>query len=146
MSDLGTVSGATGIESAIMGVWNSNAALVAQVPVLRLITGRIPQSELMPYVRMEQTGGSGSTRTNKSCYQTAKVAFHVWTENYAAGNAIGQLILNAFANKGFDWASGGVLDMRADGPPVNQQTIMPEVKLWETTLSFVLTTWQGRQD
>ncbi|MEI8374809.1 MAG: hypothetical protein WCJ35_18450 [Planctomycetota bacterium] len=146
MSDLGTIAGATSLESAIGVVWANDAALVAQVPVLRLITGRVPQSELMPYVRMEQTGGSGNARTNKSYYQTARVVFHIWTEDYAGGSAVAQLILNAFANKGFDWTTGAVLDMRADGPPVNNQVHMPEIKLWETTVSFVLTTWQGRQD
>ena len=146
MSDLGVISGATDLESALVAIWNSSTPLIAQVPRLRLITGRVPQSETMPYVRMEQVGGEGTARTNKSYYQTARVLFHVWGESLATGSTIAQLILNAYANKGFNWTTQGVLDMRADGPPVNEQVSTPEIKIWETTVSFALSLWQGRQD
>ena len=58
MSDLGTIAGATGLESAINAIWAANARLAAAVPVDRLITGRVPPSEQMPYVRLEPEGGS----------------------------------------------------------------------------------------
>ena len=67
MSDLGTIAGATGLESAINIIWAANAALVAAVPADRLITGRVPPSEEMPYVRLEPDGGSETTAANRAC-------------------------------------------------------------------------------
>ena len=79
MSDLGTIAAATGLESAINILWAASAALVAQVPADRLITGRVPPSEQMPYVRLEADGGSETSRTNQSIYATEKVVFHIWS-------------------------------------------------------------------
>ncbi len=146
MSDLGTIAGATGLESAINAIWAANAALTAVVPVDRLITGRVPPSEQMPYVRLEPDGGSDEARTNASLYQTEKVRFHVWSDGFDVGRQIHPLIRAAFASMAFNWTSGAVLDMKCDGPPISRQTSDPEIKAWQTTVSFTLTTWHQRQD
>ncbi len=146
MSDLGTIAAATGLESAINILWAASAALVAQVPADRLITGRVPPSEEMPYVRLEADGGSETGRTNQSIYATEKVTFHIWSEGFDTGRAIAPLIRDAFAGMAFDWITGAVLDMKWDGPPVSRQTSDPEIKAWQTTVSFTCSTWQQRQD
>jgi len=146
MSDLGTVLGATGIESAINGVWNSNTALAAAVPVNRLITGRVPPSEEMPYVRLEPEGGREMVRTNASLYSAVNIHFHIWSDTYDVGNAVAGLIQAAFASIAFNWGRGAVLDMKLDGPPVSRQATTPEIKAWETTVNFTCSTWQQRQD
>jgi len=146
MSDLGTITGATGLESAINAIWAANAALNAAVPVDRLITGRVPPSEAMPYVRLEPEAGTNIVRTNLSLYQTERVHFHIWTDGIDAARAIAPLIRAAFASMAFDWVTGAVLDMRWDGPPLSRQTTDPEIKAWQTTVTFTASTWQQRQD
>jgi hypothetical protein len=146
MSDLGTITGAVGLESAINAIWAANAALSAAVPVDRLITGRVPPSQAMPYTRLEPEGGTDARRTNASLYQTERIHFHIWSDGFDIGRAIAPLIRAAFANMAFNWGSGAVLDMKWDGPPVSRQTNDPEIKAWHTTVSFTLQTWQQRQD
>jgi len=146
MSDLGTITGATGLESAINAIWAANAALTAVVPVDRLITGRVPPSEQMPYVRLEPEGGEEHCRTNASLYATEKINFHIWSDGFDTGRAAAPLIRTAFASMAFNWGTGAVLDMKWDGPPVSRQVTDPELKAWQTTVSFTLSTWQQRQD
>ncbi len=146
MSDFGTIAGATGLESAINAIWAANAALVAAVPVDRLITGRVPPSEQMPYVRLEPEGGRETSRSNRTLYAADTIRFHIWSDGFDTGRAIAPLIRNAFASMSFDWTTGGVLDMKWDGPPVSRQTSDPEIKAWQTTVSFTCATWQTRQD
>ena len=110
--------------------------LAAAVPADRLITGRVPPSEQMPYVRLEPAGGSETHRTNASLYATQRVNFHIWTDTFDSGRAIAPLIRNAFASNAFNWGNGAVLDMKSDGPPLSRQTDTPEIKAWQTTLSF----------
>jgi len=146
MSDLGTITGATGLESAVNAIWAANATLIATVPADRLITGRVPPSEQMPYIRLQPEAGSNATRTNRTLYERAKLAFHIWTDGIDAGRAIAQLIRNAFASLAFEWGTGGVTDMRWDGPPLSRQTSDPEIKAWETIVTFTLATWEQRDD
>jgi hypothetical protein len=146
MSDLGTIAGATGLESAINSIWAVNTALTALVPTDRLITGRVPPSEQMPYVRLEPEGGSNTTRSNKSLYQTERVLFHVWSDTFDVGRQIAPLIRAAFASMAFNWGTGAVLDMKWDGPPISRQVTDPELKAWQTTITFTASTWQQRQD
>ena len=146
MSDLGTIAGATGLESALNAIWAADTALSAAVPVDRLITGRVPPSETMPYVRLEPEGGVETERTNASLYSTEKVNFHIWSDGFDVGRAIAPLIRKAFASMAFNWGSGAVLDMKWDGPPVSRQTADREIKAWQTTVSFTCSTWQQRQD
>ncbi len=146
MSDLGTIAGATGLESAINAIWAANTALTALVPADRLITGRVPPSEQMPYVRLEPEGGSNTTRSNKSLYQTERVLFHVWSDTFDVGRQIAPLIRAAFASMAFNWGTGAVLDMQWDGPPISRQVTDPELKAWQTTITFTASTWQQRQD
>jgi hypothetical protein len=144
--DLGTIAGATGLESALNALWAANAALAAAVPADRLITGRVPPSEEMPYVRLEPEGGSESERTNASLYATERVSFHIWSDGIDAARAIARLIRDCFASNSFNWGSGAVLDMKWDGPPLSRQTSDPEIKAWQTTVSFTCSTWQQRVD
>ena len=146
MSDLGTIAGAAGMEAAINAIWAANAALAAAVPADRLITGRVPPSEIMPYVRLEPEGGRELSRSNKSIYARETIRFHIWTDGVDAGRAIAPLVRNAFASMAFNWITGAVLDMKWDGPPASQQTTDPEIKAWRTTVSFTCTTWQQRTD
>ncbi len=146
MTDLGTIPGAVGLESAINAIWADNAALIAQVPADRLITGRVPPSEQMPYVRLEPDGGNETDRTNASLYCTERIQFHVWSDGFDVGRDIARLIRSAFASMAFNWTTGAVLDMKWDGPPVSRQTTDPEIKAWQTTVSFTCTTWQARTD
>ncbi len=144
--DYGTISGANSLESAINTIWAGNALLAAAVPADRLITGRVPPSEQMPYVRLEPAGGTVTQRTNASLYATQRVNFHIWTDTFDSGRAIAPLIRNAFASNSFNWGNGAVLDMKSDGPPLSRQTNTPEIKAWQTTLSFTCATWHERQD
>lgn len=146
MSDLGTIPGATGLESAINTIWAANAALVAAVPADRLITGRVPPSEQMPYVRLEPEGGAENGRTNRTLYASEKITFHIWSDTFDVARSIHPLIRNAFAGLAFDWGTAGVLDMKWDGPPLSRQTSDPEIKAWQTSVSFTCTTWQQRED
>jgi hypothetical protein len=146
MSDLGTIPGATGLESAINAIWADKAALAALVPADRLITGRVPPSEEMPYVRLEPDAGGNTQRTNASLYQTAKIAFHVWSDTFDAGRQVAAAVRDAFASMAFDWVTGAVLDMRWDGPPASRQTTDPEIKAWETVVIFTAATWLSRDD
>ena len=101
----------------------------------------------MPYVRLEPEGGPENGRTNRTIYAAAKVSFHIWSDAIdIARTTIAPLIYAAFASMAFDWGSGGVLDMKWDGPPTSRQTTDPEIKAWETTVSFTCTTWQTRTD
>jgi hypothetical protein len=144
--DLGTINDANGLESAINAIWAANVALIALVPADRLITGRVPPSEQMPYVRLEPEGGAETGRSNASLYATEKISFHIWSDTIDAGQAIAPLIRNCFASNAFNWTTGAVLDMKWDGPPASRQTTDPEIKAWQTTVTFTCSTWQQRQD
>ena len=146
MSDLGTIAGATGLESAVNAIWAADTALTALVPADRLITGRVPPSEKMPYVRLEPETGGNTIRSNASLYQSERVSFHIWSDTFDAGRQIAPLVRAAFASMAFDWGSGAVLDMRWDGPPATRQTTDPEIKAWETVVTFTAATWHARQD
>jgi hypothetical protein len=146
MSDLGTIAGATGLESAINTIWAANAALVAAVPADRLITGRVPPSEQMPYVRLEPEGGRELSRTNASIYASETILFHIWSDGFDSGRTIAALIRNAFASMAFNWTSGAVMDMQWGGPAVSRQASEPEIKAWQTTVTFTASTWQQRED
>ena len=144
MSDLGTIAGATGLESAINAIWAANAALAAAVPADRLITGRVPPSEQMPYVRLEPEGGSNTTgATTASTRRSGSSSTSGRTDSTSAGT-IAPLIRAAFASMAFNWGTGAVLDMKWDGPPVSRQATDPEIKAWQTTVTFTATTWQQR--
>jgi hypothetical protein len=144
--DLGTIAGAANLESAINTIWANNAALVAVVPADGLITGRVPPSQKMPYVRLDPQGGQEEYRSNVSVYATERIAFHVWTDTVDAGRAIAPVIRDAFNSNEFNWTVGAVLDMKWDGPPETQQVTDPEIKAWQTTVHFTLKTWTQRQD
>lgn len=147
MSDLGTIAGATGLESAVNTIWAQTAALVALVPADRFLNGRIPPSQAMPYVRLESDGGQEHTRTNLNLYASHKLHFHIWTDGTTDFDlTIAAAIRNAFASIAFDWTSGGVTDMKWTGPPTSRQTTDPEIVAWQTTLSFSAETWEQRQD
>jgi hypothetical protein len=146
MSDLGTITGASSLADAVHAIWAGNTALCAAVPADRFLTGRVPGSEEMPYVRLELREGGTIQRSNATLYQTQKLAFHVWSDKFDEGDGIAPLIVAAFASMAFDWASGGVTDMRWDGPAAARQTNDPEIKAWETVVMFTVNIWQTRQD
>jgi len=147
MSDLGTIPGATGLESALNLIWADNSAICAIVPADRLLFGRIPTSEKMPYVRLEPGDGQESVITNRTIYATHKVTFHIWSDGTSDVDLqLWPLIRNAFSAMIFDWVTGGVTNMKWDGPPSSRQTTNPEIQAWETTMSFTCQTWQTRTD
>ncbi len=146
MSDLGTIAGTTSLAQALHALWAANSALVAVVPADRAITGRVPPSEEMPYVRLSLADAGNKQRTNATLYQAQRVSFHLWTDTFDAGDAAAPLIQAAFASMAFNWGSGGVTDMRQEGTPATTQTTDPEIKAWETTVTFTANTWQTRQD
>ena len=101
----------------------------------------------MPYIRLEPEGGIETGRTNATIYATERVTFHIWSDAIdAAKTTIAPLIRNAFASMAFDWGTGGVCDMKWDGPPASRQTTDPEIKAWVTPVSFTAATWQARTD
>lgn len=146
MGSLGTIAGATTLAQAIHKIWAANAALHAAVPDERFLTGRMPPSEEMPYVRLELDGSGNVQRTSSTLYQKQGVVFHVWTDDFDAGEALVPLIRSAFESQEFDWTTGGVLDLRQDGTADTNQTNIPEIKAWETTVRFTANTWEQRQD
>ena len=87
-----------------------------------------------------------SCRTNASIYAIETIRFHIWSDGIDAGRAIAPLIRNAFASMAFNWTTGAVLDMKWNGPPPSNQTTDPEIKAWQTTVTFTCSTWQARQD
>ena len=146
MPNLGTIPDTTSLAQAIHAIWAANTALIAVVPADRSLTGRVPPSEEMPYVRVAFSDSGNISRTNKTLYQTQLVTFHAWTDTFDAGDALVPLIQNAFASQMFDWGTGGVTDMRQHGAPSTQQTNDPEIKAWETIVEFLAHTWQSRND
>jgi hypothetical protein len=147
LSDLGTIAGASGLESAINLIWAYNASLCAIVPANRLLSGRIPPSEKMPYVRLDPGEGQESIVTNRTIYATHKITFHIWSDGTTDVDLeIWPLIRNAFSAMIFDWGTGGVINMKWDGPPSSKQSTDPEIQAWVTTTSFTCQTWQTRTD
>ena len=147
MSDLGTI--------AAQPAWNRPSTPYGPT-TLRLVAAgarRPPDNRPRPAQRADALRPArtrrrpGHGRTNRTIYAAAKVSFHIWSDAFdIARTTIAPLIHAAFASMAFDWGSGGVLDMKWDGPPTSRQTTDPEIKAWETTVSFTCTTWQTRTD
>ena len=131
---------------AIHQLWAADSALSALVPPERFCTGRVPPSQEMPYCRLELPGGSGIQRSNRTLYEKRPIVFHVWTDTFDQGDAIAPEIRRVLANREFDWQSGGVTDCRPQGPPSTSQTALPEIKAWETVVTFAANTWETRLD
>ena len=146
MSDFGTIAGMSASNRPSTAFGPENSALIAVVSVDRLITGRVPPSEEMPYVRLAPDAGDNTDRTNATLYQAARIVFHIWSDTFDTGRHVATLIRNAFASLAFDWGTGGVLDMRWDGPPASHQTTDAEIKAWETVVTFTARTWEQRKD
>ena len=146
MGQLGTIAGAATLAQAIHAIWGANAALAAAVPIDRFLTGRVPGSEKMPYVRLELTAGGNIQRTSNTLYQKQSVTFHIWTDDFDDGDAIVPTLNAAFASQIFDWSVGGVTDMRQEGTASTSQVSTPEFKAWETVVTFTANTWETRQD
>jgi hypothetical protein len=134
------------LAQAIHQRWAADAALSALVPSDRFCTGRVPPSEEMPYCRLELPGGSQFQRSRQTLYEKQPIKFHVWTDTFDEGDGIVPEIRRVFANQAFDWATGGVLDCRPAGPPSRSQTALPEIKAWETIVTFAAATWDQRLD
>ena len=143
---LGTIPKTASLPQAIHAIWAANAALAAAVPADRFITGRVPGSEEMPYVRLELESGGNIQRSRQSQYQKQVCTFHVWTDTFDAGDAIVPAIRAAFANEEFDWGTGGVTDFRQEGTAGTSQVSTPEYKAWETVVTFAASTWETRVD
>lgn len=146
MSDLGTISGAATLAQAIHGIWAANTALAAAVPADRFLTGRVPGSEEMPYVRLELEDGGNIQRSKQTLYQKQRVVFHLWTDAFDSGDSVVPLIQAAYASMAFDWGTGGVTDFRQEGTASTSQVNTPEFKAWETVVTFTANTWESRQD
>jgi hypothetical protein len=131
---------------ALHGLWAADPLLCSLIPADRFLTGRAPSSQQTPYCRLELSGGSERQRSNGSLYQKLAITFHVWTDTFDQGDAIAPQIRRVFANREFDWGSGGVLDCRTQGWPATEQTKLPEIKAWETVVKFVASTWDTRWD
>ncbi len=131
---------------AIHQLWAADAALSALLPPQRFCTGRVPPSEEMPYCRLELPGGSEIQRSRQTLYEKRRMVFHVWTDTFDEGDAIVPQIRRVFANQAFDWGTGGVTDCRPEGPARTSQTTLPEIKAWETVVSFVAASWEQRMD
>ena len=136
----------TTFAQAIHQLWAADSALSALLPPERFCTGRVPPSEEMPYCRLELPGGSEIQRSNKTLYEKRSIVFHVWTDTFDQGEALAPEIRRVFANQEFDWQSGGATDCRPQGPPSTRQTALPEIKAWETVVTFAANTWETRLD
>ena len=143
---LGTIAGAATLAQAIHAIWAANTALAAAVPADRFLTGRVPGSEQMPYVRLELEAGGNIQRTRQTNYQKQTATFHVWTDSFDAGDAIVPALKAAYASEEFDWGTGGVTDFRQEGTASTSQVNTPEFKAWETVVTFAANTWETRQD
>jgi len=136
----------TTLAQAIHQLWAADNALSALVPPERFCTGRVPPSEEMPYCRLELPSGSEIQRSRQTLYEKQRIIFHVWTDTFDEGDSIAPEIRRVFANQEFDWGSGGVTDCKPDGLPSASQTALPEIKAWETVVTFAANTWETRQD
>lgn len=146
MSDLGTIANTTSLAQAIHALWAGTPALAAAVPADRVLTGRVPASEQMPYVRVELEPGGNTQRTNATLYQNQRVTFHIWTDDFDTGDSLVPIVEAAFSSNAFDWGTGGVTDFRQEGPAAATQVSTPEFHAWETTLNYSAQTWQQRED
>lgn len=146
MSNLGTIANASTLAQAIHVLWGQNAILNTAVPADRFLTGRVPGSEEMPYVRLELQSGGNIQRTRQTLYQKQQVTFHIWTDTFDAGDSIVPALQAAFASQIFDWGTGGVTDFRQEGTAGTSQVSTPEFKAWETVVTFTANTWETRQD
>jgi len=134
------------LAQAIHQLWAADSVLCALLPADRFYTGRVPPSEKMPYCRLELPGGSELQRSRQTLYEKQPIIFHVWTDTFDAGDAIAPQIRRVFANQEFDWGTGGVTDCRTEGSPSTSQTALPEIKAWETVVTFAASTWDQRLD
>jgi hypothetical protein len=134
------------LAQAIHQLWAADAVLSALVPPRRFCTGRVPPSEAMPYCRLELPGGSEIRRSRQTLYEKQPIVFHLWTDTFDEAEAIAAEIRRVLANQTFDWATGGVLDCRPAGSPSMTQTALPEIKAWETVVTFAAATWEMRKD
>jgi len=131
---------------AIHGLWAADPLLCGLISADRFLTGRVPSSQETPYCRLELSGGRETQRSNGSLYQKLTIIFHVWTDTFDQGDAIAPQIRRVFASREFDWGSGGVLDCKTEGWPRTEQTKLPEIKAWETVVTFAANTWDTRLD
>lgn len=130
-------------------IWPRSRLLRGLVPAKRVCTGRIPSTTEypMPYVSITEAGGHRRHRTNVNRYEVAPIVFHIWVgeSQVALGEAIEQAISEVYADGGWRYSAGTVIDVLDEGPAAKNEVTQADYKYWEITKVFTLCIERPRQ-
>jgi len=133
-------------EKSLLGslhdVWAACVPLNELVPQERVLTGRIPSIEQypMPYVSLNMSAGSRTSRTSCSLLTSAPITFHIWVPeaSVALGEQIEDAIITAYADKAWRFKYGHVYDVLDGGPAQKIEPITPEYRYWQIVKIIIL--------
>jgi hypothetical protein len=123
------------LHAALIDLWENEPALVALMPAEQVYTGRIPVGVAMPCASMDQPSMSGRMRSNDADYADVSLRLSVWSETYAAGQAIADAIERALSNRTLDYDDCRVLDFRHESTSSEREE-EPEDRAWRFVIQF----------
>jgi hypothetical protein len=130
-------------------IWARSQRLCALIPSHRVCTGRIPSTTEypMPYASIMEQAGHRRHRTNVTRYEIAPVTFHIWVGEsmVGLGEEIEQAVIDVYADGGWRYAGGLVIDVLDEGPAAKNQVVQPDYKYWEILKVFSLCVQRRRR-
>jgi len=131
--------------------WAEDSTLEALIPVARVYTGRVPQTEIVnfPYVSVKAAQGGRRGRSDKKWYSFGPLSFHVWVEEdqLEFAHNVAEAISDCFADKCWNLSeTGSVTDVLDEGEPMAHQTRLPAVRVWELVKLFTVYIERDRTD
>jgi hypothetical protein len=125
-----------GLLKSIAEIWAQDTALSALMPVARVFTGRVPQTDQykFPYVSILKTTATPVQRSDKAQRSFVTVSFHIWLDdsNLGIGEEIAIAIENCFPERSWSYGdSRYVIDVLDEGPAIETQVDLATYKAWE---------------
>jgi len=123
------------LHEALIDLWENEPALVALLPAGRVYTGRVPVGVALPYASLDQPSMSGRARSSASEYADVSLRLSIWSETYAAGQAIAEAVEKALGNRTLDYGDCRVLDFRHESTSSEREE-EPEERAWRFVIQF----------
>lgn len=128
----------------IRQLWSANAPLVALVPMTAVHTGQQKkQTTAPPYPHVEMSEGVSTQkeRTSTSNYRNQQVTIQIWSDGYASGRRIRDLVIapQFLLDRQITLEDSSAIDLTLDTSQVIEETDQGEESTGEKIFQFVVT-------
>jgi hypothetical protein len=121
--------------ASVAAIWKNSETLCRLVPFEKVYTGRVPDEDKtkFPYVSIEQDASSRWKRSNQARYTKVSFSFHIWVHDtkLAEGCAVESAISDVYADEGWCFDGGKVMDVLDDGKGKPSQVSEPTYHAWD---------------